>query len=95
MADADHGGDCLCGRGPAVGTLTWTSGRMHFRAFHDGPAYWHHENSADWVCLDCVADTAARIASGEVREDMRRMAVVMLGAFGAGPATEENDGHPL
>ena len=57
------GGDCLCGRGPgpAVGTLTHTSGRMHFRAFHDGPASWHHEHSADWVCLDCVADTAAAL----------------------------------
>ena len=65
--------DCLCLRGPAVGTLTHTSGRMHFRAFHDGPPSWHHENSADWACLDCVADTAARIASGEVREDMRRI----------------------
>ena len=69
------GGDCLCGRGPgpAVGTLTWTSGRMHFRAFHDGPASWHHEHSVDWACLDCVADTAAAIASGQVREDMRRI----------------------
>ena len=46
---------------------------MHFRAFHDGPAYWHHEHSVDWACLDCVADTAAAIASGQVREDMRRI----------------------
>ena len=67
------GDDCLCGRGPAAGTLTHTSGRMHFRAFHDGPESWHHENSADWACLDCVADTAAAIASGQVREDMRRI----------------------
>ena len=67
------GGDCLFGRGAAVGKLTYTSGRMHFRAFHDGPAYWHHEHSVDWACLDCVADTAAAIASGQVREDMRRI----------------------
>lgn len=65
------GGPCLCGRGEAVGTLTHTSGRMHFRAFHDGPALWHHENSVDWACVDCVAD----IASGQVREDMRRIAL--------------------
>lgn len=72
------GGPCLCGRGEAVGTLTWTSGRMHFRAFHVGPAGWHHENTVDWACLDCVADTAAAIASGQVREDMRRIAAARL-----------------
>lgn len=67
------GDDCLCRRGPVVGTLTHTSGRMHFRAFHDGPESWHHEHSADWACLDCVADTAAAIASGQVRDGMRRI----------------------
>lgn len=71
---APGGADCLCGRGEAIGTLTWTSGRMSFRAFHDGPACFHHENSTDWACLDCVADTALAVAAGKVREDMRRIA---------------------
>jgi hypothetical protein len=62
------GGDCLCGRGPAIGTIAWTSGRVWFRAFHDGPVAYHHANAADWACVDCVADIAVAVASGEVRE---------------------------
>lgn len=66
------GGDCLCGRGPAIGTCHWTAGRLNFRAFHDGPASYHLENTADWACVDCVADVALDVASGKVREHMRR-----------------------
>lgn len=65
--ETELGGHCQCGRGTAIGTLTWTSGRMWFRAFHDGPAAFHHENAADWACADCVADTATAVASGDVR----------------------------
>lgn len=65
------GGDCSCGRGPAVGTCHWTSGRLSFRAFHNGPAGWHLENAASWACLDCVADSVLAVATGEVREHMR------------------------
>lgn len=68
------GGDCPCGRGPAIGTCTWTSGRLTFRAFHDGPASWHLENTADWACVDCVADAALAVATGEVRKSMRELA---------------------
>jgi hypothetical protein len=68
------GGDCPCGRGPAIGTCTWTSGRMWFRAFHDGPATFHLENAADWACADCIADTALAVTSGQVRDAMREIA---------------------
>ena len=71
MTETDStGDDCLCGRGPALGTLTWTSGRVWFRAFHDGPVAFHHFNAADWACVDCVADITVAVASGEVREAM-------------------------
>lgn len=67
------GGDCLCGRGPTVGTCTWTSGRLWFRAFHDGPAAFHLEGTADWACVDCVADATVAVATGQVREAMRNI----------------------
>jgi hypothetical protein len=66
------GGDCQCGRGPAIGTCHWTAGRLNLRAFHDGPATYHLENAADWACVDCIADVALDVASGKVREEMRR-----------------------
>jgi hypothetical protein len=68
------GGECQCGRGPAIGTCHWTAGRLSFRAFHDGPAVYHAVNVADWACADCIADAALAVASGKVREDMRRIA---------------------
>ena len=71
---AGIGGDCPCGWGHAIGSLSWTAGRMWFRAFHDGPEAFHHYNAADWACADCVADTAVAIASGEVRDAMRKIA---------------------
>jgi hypothetical protein len=71
---ATLGGYCLCERGQAIGTIAWTSGRVWFRAFHDGPVAYHHENAADWACVDCVADIAVAVASGEVRDAMRVIA---------------------
>lgn len=68
------GGDCQCGRGPTIGTCHWTSGRLMFRAFHDGPAAYHLVNAADWACVDCVADAALAVASGQVRKAMQRIA---------------------
>lgn len=68
------GGDCLCGRGATLGTCTFTSGRIRFRAFHDGPAAFHLEHVLDWACVDCIADTALAVATGEVRETMRQIA---------------------
>jgi len=67
------GGDCLCGRGPAIGTCINTATRMWFRAFHDGPAVCHLERCTDWACVDCVADNALAVATGEVREQMRQI----------------------
>lgn len=67
------GGDCACGRGPTIGTLAFTASRMWFRVFHDGPAAFHLENAADWVCVDCIADTAIAVATGEVRAAIRRI----------------------
>jgi hypothetical protein len=68
------GGDCHCGRGPTIGICTFTGSRMWFRAFHDGPASFHLERAADWVCVDCIADTAIAVATGEVRAAIRRVA---------------------
>lgn len=68
------GGDCTCGRGPTIGTLTFTADRMWFRVFHNGPAAFHLENAADWACVDCIADTAIAVATGEVRAAIRRVA---------------------
>jgi hypothetical protein len=59
--------------GRDVGTCTWTSGRLWFRAFHEGPAGHHFQNADDWLCLDCVADAVLAVATGEVEELMRRM----------------------
>lgn len=73
-AMGELGGDCLCGRGRAIGTCHWTSGRLTFRAFHDGPAVYHLVNAADWACADCIADAALAVASGKVREEMQRIA---------------------
>lgn len=68
------GGDCLCGRGAAIGTCIVTASRLWFRAFHEPPAAYHLERCTDWACVDCVADAAVAVASGEVREATRRIA---------------------
>ena len=68
------GGDCLCGRGAAIGTCIVTASRLWFRAFHEPPAAYHLERCTDWACVDCVADAAVAVASGEVREAIRRIA---------------------
>lgn len=68
------GGDCPCGRGTTIGTLTFTANRMWFRVFHDGPATFHLEHAVDWACVDCIADTAIAVATGEVRAAIRRIA---------------------
>jgi hypothetical protein len=68
------GGDCLCGRGPTIGTCTFTANRMWFRVFHEPPAAFHLEHAADWACVDCIADTAIAVATGEVRSAIRRVA---------------------
>jgi len=66
------GGGCLCGRGTAIGTCVITATRLWFRAFHEPPVAYHLERATDWACVDCVADAALAVASGEVREAMRR-----------------------
>jgi hypothetical protein len=68
------GGDCDCGRGQTIGTCSFTSSRMQFRVFHDGATAFHLENAADWVCVDCIADIAIAVATGEVRATLRRIA---------------------
>lgn len=67
------GGDCDCGRGPTIGTIAFTTSRMWFRVFYDGPAAFHLERAADWACVDCIADTAIAVATGEVRAAIRRV----------------------
>lgn len=68
-------GDCLCGRGPVIGTCIATSNRLYFRAFHESPVAYHLQRVTDWACVDCVADAALDVANGVVRERMRQMAV--------------------
>ncbi|MGW0584382.1 hypothetical protein ACWD25_52755 [Streptomyces sp. NPDC002920] len=73
-AIGELGGDCDCGRGQTIGTCHFTSSRMFFRVFHDGTTTFHLENAADWVCVDCIADIAIAVATGEVRATLRRIA---------------------
>lgn len=73
MSEVNLGGECLCGRGQTIGTCKWTMGRMSFRAFHDGPPNYHLWNVTDWKCVDCIADAALAVATGEVREQMREI----------------------
>jgi hypothetical protein len=67
------GGPCPCGRGETIGTCHFTSNRMWFRVFHDGSTSFHWENAADWVCVDCIADIAIAVATGEIRAAIRRI----------------------
>ncbi|MGW0579433.1 hypothetical protein ACWD25_26500 [Streptomyces sp. NPDC002920] len=68
------GGDCQCGRGQTIGTCIVTASRLWFRAFHDGPAAYHLARCTDWACVDCIADNALAVATGEVRATLRRIA---------------------
>ncbi|MEV5703160.1 hypothetical protein AB0L55_37475 [Streptomyces anthocyanicus] len=65
------GGDCLCGRGETIGTCIVTASRLWFRAFHEPPAVYHLERVTDWVCVDCLADSALDVAQGVIREQMQ------------------------
>ena len=89
------GGDCLCGRGPAIGTCVFTASRLWFRAFHEPPAAYHLERCTDWVCVDCIADTAIAIASGEVRAAMRRTAADRRAALVRNRPPRTRDEPPL
>lgn len=67
------GGDCQCGRGPAIGTCVVTDTRLRFRAFHELPAVYHLHHVTDWACVDCVADAALDVANGVIKEKMREI----------------------
>jgi len=67
------GGDCQCGRGPAIGTCVVTDTRLRFRAFHELPAVYHLHRVTDWACVDCVADAALDVANGVIKEQMRKV----------------------
>jgi hypothetical protein len=71
---AELGGDCLCGRGPALGTCVVSASRLLFRSFQELPAAYHLEHVTDWACVDCIADAALDVANGVVRERMRESA---------------------
>lgn len=71
VTDGELGGDCLCGRGPTIGTCHMTDTRLWFRAFHEEPAVYHFQNVTDWACVDCVADAALDVANGVIKERMR------------------------
>ena len=71
QTEGELGGDCLCGRGEAIGTCIATANRLWFRAFADSPAAYHLSRVTDWACVDCVADAALDVANGVVRERMR------------------------
>ena len=94
MALHELGGACSCGRGPVIGTCAFTGGRMWFRAFHDGLPAWHHAGTAEQACVDCVADIALAVASGEIRTAMRRIAMKHRGVRYCGEcARTEGDGY--
>ncbi|MEV2259126.1 hypothetical protein AB0J13_10760 [Streptomyces anulatus] len=56
---------CQCDRGPVIGVVTYTESRMWFFPVGtrngDNP-----EGSTELCCVDCLAETAQRIASGAV-----------------------------
>jgi hypothetical protein len=70
---------CECGRGPVVGLLTHTNSRVWFRTADEGTPD-RDQGAADLRCLDCVTDAVADVASGKVREEMRRLAQERLTA---------------
>lgn len=74
ITPADLPGDCECGRGRTIGSASWTSTRMNFRAFHEGPAAYHLMYAGRHVCVDCVSDIALAVATGEVRDRRRALA---------------------
>jgi hypothetical protein len=57
-----------------VGYCSYTESRLTFIAFSDNPWPRSHENVMDWLCLDCVADAVADVASGRERERRREEA---------------------
>jgi len=74
QANGELGGDCLCGRGPSIGTCMVTANRLMFRAFHEQPSAYHLERVTDWACVDCVADAAMDVANGLISDRMRDQA---------------------
>lgn len=82
LLTADLADYCPCGRGPVIGVVTYTSSRMYFfpagsRTGEDA------EHAPELACLDCVADTAADVASGAVRDRMQAEAVELRTAQAA------------
>lgn len=67
---APVGDYCDCGRGLAIGAVSTTHTRMVFHPLGVGIAN-SHENAEQLRCLDCVADTAADLASGKTRAEMQ------------------------
>ncbi|MGW1468519.1 hypothetical protein ACWCPT_29755 [Streptomyces sp. NPDC002308] len=72
---------CQCDRGPVIGVVTYTESRMWFFPVGtrngDNP-----EGSPELCCVDCLAETAQRIASGTVLAE--RQAEARERAEGAG-----------
>lgn len=61
---------CECGRGRVIGRLTYTDSRMWFSPLgtRNGDST---EHAADLRCVDCVAETAAELANGQILERLR------------------------
>lgn len=64
---------CQCDRGPVIGVVTYTESRMWFFPVGtrngDNP-----ESSPELCCVDCLAETAQRIASGTVLTERQAVA---------------------
>ncbi|MFF2731742.1 hypothetical protein ACFVS9_28025 [Streptomyces sp. NPDC058008] len=64
---------CQCDRGPVIGVVTYTESRMWFFPVGtrngDNP-----EGSPELCCVDCLAETAQRIASGAVLAERQAVA---------------------
>lgn len=65
---------CECGRGPVIGRVSYGADQMRF--FPVGTLKGDdHEDAADLRCIDCVAETATKVAVGEAKGELRSLAM--------------------
>lgn len=62
---------CQCNRGPVIGIVQFTDKQLWFSSLESWQAGTHRD-AADLRCVDCVAEAAQAVASGVVREEMRK-----------------------
>lgn len=73
---------CQCNRGPVIGVVSHTQDRMWF--FPLGSRTGDDvEHSPELRCLDCVADTAQRLASGAIAAEYKAASLAHVEALHA------------